>query len=216
MTGKRVTRLNDKSEWVIQEVAELSIVPQELCAAAKQRQSILDSKKPALWQTKRPQHQLSGLTKCGVCGDGYSKINRTHYGCSAAKNKGEAVCPNRRAIKREILEECVLSALQSRLMQEDLVSVFCKEYTKNINVLHAQHNAKQNNFRKELISIEKERSNLIQALKDGVAASLVKDDLEQVTARKEKLEHALNKCPEIKPLFHPAMSSRFYQAVKDL
>ena len=37
-----------------------------------------------------------------------------------------------------------------------------------------------------------------------------------MTARKEKLKHALNKCPEIKPLFHPAMASRFYQAVKDL
>ncbi|MCF6251076.1 MAG: zinc ribbon domain-containing protein [Methylococcaceae bacterium] len=109
-------------------------------AAAKQRQSILDSKKPALWQTKRPQYLLSGLTKCGVCGGGYSKINRTHYGCLAAKNKGDAVCSNRRTIKREILEESVLSAIQSRLMQEDLVSVFCKEYTKNINVLHAQHN----------------------------------------------------------------------------
>ena len=29
-------------------------------------------------------------------------------------------------------------------------------------------------------------------------------------------EYGLNKCPEIKPLFHPAMASRFYQAVKDL
>ena len=37
-----------------------------------------------------------------------------------------------------------------------------------------------------------------------------------MTARKEKLEHALNKCPEIKPLFHLAMASCFYQAVKDL
>ncbi len=37
-----------------------------------------------------------------------------------------------------------------------------------------------------------------------------------MTAHKEKLEHALNKCPEIKPLFHPAMDSRFYQAVKNL
>jgi len=37
-----------------------------------------------------------------------------------------------------------------------------------------------------------------------------------VTACKEKLEHALNKCPEIKPLCHPAMASRFYQAIKDL
>ncbi|KAF3982952.1 MAG: hypothetical protein HFP81_09535 [Methylococcales symbiont of Hymedesmia sp. n. MRB-2018] len=45
---------------------------------------------------------------------------------------------------------------------------------------------------------------------------LVKDNLEQVTACKEKLEHALNKCPEIKPLFHQAMASCFYEAVKDL
>ncbi len=30
-----------------------------------------------------------------------------------------------------------------------------------------------------------------------------------------KLASWNNKCPEIKPLFHPAMASRFYQAVKN-
>lgn len=101
-------------------------------------------------------------------------------------------------------------------MQEDLVGIFCTEYTKHINILHQQNNAIQERHRKELNSLEKERKNLIQAIKDGVAAALVKDDLERVMARKEEVEQALSKPSEIKSLIHPAMASRFHQAVKDL
>lgn len=215
-TGKRVTRLNEPSEWIIKHVPELRIIDQSLWDAAKKRQEILDKKAGALWQTNRPQYLLSGLTKCGVCGGGFAKINSTHYGCSASKNKGESVCGNRRTIKRELLENYVLSALQTRLMREELVSVFCMEYTKRINELQSQQNAKRISLKNELTATQKQKTNLIQAIKDGVPASLVKDDLAHVTQKIEELEQELRKQPDVKPLLHPAMASRFQQAVKDL
>ncbi len=216
VSGKRVARLNPESEWVRQSVPELRIIPQELWEAAKARQAALDEKAPGLWRKNRPQYLLSGLLKCGVCGGGYAKINSTHYGCSSAKNKGENVCANRRTIKRETLETLVLSALERRLMRSDLVQVFCEEYTRHMNALHAQQNAARKNLRKELDALAKERENLIRAIKDGIAAALVKDDLERVAARQEELESALARQPEIRPLLHPAMAARFHRAVKDL
>lgn len=215
-TGNRVTRLNNASEWVIHDVPDLAIVPMELWQAAKIRQKSLDRKKNALWQTNRPQYLLSGLTKCGVCGGGFAKINSTHYGCSASKNKGEAVCDNRRTIKRETLENHVLATLQTRLMKEEMVDIFCAEYTKHLNMLHVQQNAKHKALQAELSALGKERDNLIQAIKDGIAASLVKDDLERVTAQIKNVEAALQKQPEAKALLHPAMASRFHHAIKDL
>ena len=215
-TGKRLSRQNDESEWIRKSIPELRIVPDNLWNAAKARQKTLDKTKPALWQTNRPRYLLSGLTKCGVCGGGYSKINSTHYGCSASKNKGEAVCANRKTIKREILEDYVLSALKTRLMRDELVEVFCAEYTRHLNMLNSQKNATQERLRSELDKLEKERVNLIQAIKDGIDASMVKDDLEHVTTRQEEVKSLLASEPANKPLLHPAMASRFHESVKDL
>lgn len=215
-TGRRVSRQNDETAWIRKDMPELRIVPEELWNAAKARQAVLDEAKPALWRTNRPQYLLSGLTKCGVCGGGYSKINSTHYGCSASKNKGEAVCANRKTIKREILEDYVLSALKTRLMREELVEVFCKEYTSHLNMLNNQKSAIQKRHRSELATLEKERVNLIQAIKDGVPAVMIKDDLERVTTRHDEITALLAAEPANKPLLHPAMASRFHNCVKDL
>lgn len=215
-TGKRVTRLNDEKDWVIKDVPHLRIVDQALWVAVKNRQKSLDRKAGGLWRTNRPQYLLSGLTKCGVCGGGYSKINSTQYGCSASKNKGAAVCDNRRTIKREALEGYVLDGLQSHLMREELVSVFCKEYTKHLSSLHSQANSQRKSLESQRESLLKERERLIQAIKDGIPASMVKDDLESVSGSIESAEQALKVQPELKPLLHPAMASRYQQAIKDL
>ncbi len=215
-TGKRVARFNAQTKWIRKAIPELRIIPEELWNAVKERQRALDKAKPALWQTNRPQYLLSGLTKCGRCGGGYSKINSSHYGCSASKNKGEAVCTNRKTIKREVLEDYVISALKTRLMREELIEIFCTEYTKHLNILNNQKSASQKRHRVELNKLENERVNLIQAIKDGIAASMIKDDLTRVTARKEAVSALLAAEPVNKPLLHPAMASRFHQSVKDL
>ena len=62
----------------------------------------------------------------------------------------------------------------------------------------------------------KEFERLILAIKDGIPASMVKDDLESVSERIEKAEQALTVQPALKPLIHSAMASRYRHAIKDL
>ena len=45
---------------------------------------------------------------------------------------------------------------------------------------------------------------------------VVTDDLESVSERIEKAEYALTVQPELKPLIHPAMASRYHQTIKEL
>ncbi len=218
-TGKRVTRLNDESEWITQKVPELRIVPQELWDKAKARQKDLDARKPGLWRRNRPRYLLSGLLKCGVCGGGYSKINTTHYGCSASKNKGESVCANRKTIAKEKLETAILAALQTHLMREDLIETFCSEYAKHLNALRiARDNARESNLA-EMKRLDKERQALLKAIREGVDAKLVKDDLERVTTRLWALEAETKEEQEnedSKPLVHPTMAARYQSAVGNL
>jgi site-specific DNA recombinase len=214
-TGKRVTRLNPESEWVHKDVPALRNVDQALWDAAKARQKDLDQRAPGFWERQRPQYLLSGLLKCGQCGGGFSKINANRYGCSSARNKGASVCTNKKTIKRDDLEAAVLGALQTHLMPESLVQIFCEEYTRHLNALRRQMEAGRSALKADLARLRKERENIIRAIKDGVAAALVKDDLAAVAARQAELEEALAQAPkEPRPLIHPAMARRYRAQVK--
>src|SRR5690606_33127693 len=132
---------------------------------------------------------LSYLLKCGSCGGGFSKISATHYGCSTARNKG--TCDNRLGVRQDELEGMVLSALQSRLMDPALLKEFCDEYTAYLNKLRGEKNATLAAARAELSKLARQREHLIQAIKDGVPAAEVKDDLARIAARREELEELL-------------------------
>ena len=216
-TGKRVTRLNDESQWVRQGVPELRIVPQDLWEAAKARQKDLDAKPNGLWHRNRPRYLLSGLLRCGVCGGGYAKINASHYGCAASKNKGESVCANRKTIKREVLESKILSALQTHLMRDDLLEIFCEEYTRTLNALRRAQDSALREAKAEKEKLSKERANILKAIREGIGAKLVKDDLERIAARLEALEDEIKQgSTEARPLLHPAMARRYREEVAAL
>ena len=216
-TGKRVTRLNDESQWVRQGVPELRIIPQDLWEAAKARQKDLDSRPSGLWHRNRPRYLLSGLLRCGVCGGGYAKINASHYGCAASKNKGESVCANRKTIKREVLESKILSALQTHLMRDDLLEIFCEEYTRTLNALRRAQDSALREAKAEKEKLSKERANILKAIREGIGAKLVKDDLERIAARLEALEDEIKQgSTEARPLLHPAMARRYREEVAAL
>ena len=72
-TGRRISKFNDPSEWVIQDVPALRIISPELWDLVKTRQLLIkrdtrpdvSAEKP-FWERRRPRFLLSGLAKCGV------------------------------------------------------------------------------------------------------------------------------------------------------
>jgi site-specific DNA recombinase len=212
-TGRRVSRLNAESEWIVKDVPSLRIVDQDLWERVKDRQKSLHHEK-AFYDKQRPRKLLSYLLKCGCCGGGLSKVSAKHYGCSTARNKG--TCDNRLTVRQDELEGLVLSALQSRLMDPALLEEFCDEYTRHLNTLRHYKNAALHAAKAELTKLAKERENLIQAIKDGVPASEIKDDLARITARREELETLLDGTAEEQVLLHPNMAGYYRKQVADL
>ena len=213
-TGKRVSRPNPESEWIIRDVPELRIVDQELWEKVKARQQSLRKERPAFWQKQRPRNLFSYLLKCHACGGGFSKISETHYGCSNARNKG--TCENRRAIKQDTLENAVLGALQNELMDPALCKIFCEEYTRHLNRLRNEKNANLSQARHELAKAERERERLIQAIKDGIPAAELKDDLARNTKLREKLIAERDGTKEEPVLLHPNMAGFYRKQVENL
>jgi site-specific DNA recombinase len=212
-TGKRVSRLNDKSALITTDVPELRIIDQDLWERVKERQRDL-RKLPSFHEKQRPRMLLSYLLKCGCCGGGFSKVSQNHYGCSTARNKG--TCDNRLTIRQNTLEGLVIGALQARLMDPALLAEFCDEYTRHLNKLRTEKNASLNATRGELARLTKQRENIIQAIKDGVPASEVKDDLARITMRREELETLLTGTKEEPLLLHPNMAAEYHKQVTNL
>jgi site-specific DNA recombinase len=212
-TGKRVSRQNDSSALIVAKVPDLRIIDQDLWQRVKDRQQKM-RKLPSFHEKQRPRMLLSYLLKCGCCGGGFSKVSQNHYGCSTARNKG--TCGNRLTVRQSTLEGLIIGALQSRLMDPALLAEFCNEYTRHLNKLRAERNASLNVTRGELARLAKERENIIKAIKDGVPATEVKDDLTRIMIRREELETLLAGIKEEPVLLHPNMATQYREQVENL
>ena len=82
-------------------------------------------------------------------------------------------------------------ALRDKLMRRDLFEDFCREYVRELNRLRMEHRASLSHGRQELASVEREIRKLIQAIKDGVSALSIKDELLSLEAQEERRNFSL-------------------------
>ena len=164
-------------------------------------------------RARRPKFLFSGLTKCGECGGGYVIYWHDRLACFAARSRG--TCTNRHTISRQEVEERVLVALRDKLMRRDLFEEFCREYVRELNRLRMEHRASISNGRTELAGVDREIRKLIQAIKDGVPALSIKDELLSLESRKVELQSRLE-APEMPELLHPRMADVYREKVGSL
>ncbi|MGC3939937.1 recombinase family protein [Roseobacter sp. EG26] len=214
-TGKRVSRVNPDSEWITKDMPDLRIIDQATWDAVKQKQGAVNKKaQSGFWNARRPKNLFSFLIKCGECGGGCSSVNATQIGCSSARNKG--TCNNKLTISRNYLEEDILGALQDQLMDPELCALFCKEYTEHLNKLRRTRIDASTAQRKELAKLERERVRIVEAIKDGLPADMVRDDAQRISTRIDILKRELESECAPEPILHPAMSDMYAREVQKL
>jgi hypothetical protein len=113
------------------------------------------------------------------------------------------------------VEEPVLVALRDRLMRRNLFEDFCREYVRELNRLRMEHRAGLSSACTEFASVERAIRKLVQAIKDGVSALSIKDELLSLEARKAQLQLRLN-APEMPELLHPRMADVYRKKVGSL
>lgn len=130
-TGKRVSRLNPESEWIIKDVPELRIVDDKLWHSVRVRQgrsprSLSTSPKPCASTTKEPPERHTSAEVPSVqpgvlwlLWRPYSLRGADQFACSNHISKG--ACSNSRTIPREELEARVLSGLKDRMMAPEII-----------------------------------------------------------------------------------------------
>ncbi|WP_195706795.1 recombinase family protein, partial [Brucella sp. 10RB9213] len=226
-TGKRVSRLNPESEWIIKDVPELRIVDDELWHSVRVRQDEIAEKfanvteavrkhhkKNRLNGTRRPKSLLSGLVFCGCCEGPYSLRGADRFACSNHISKG--ACSNSRTIPREELEARVLAGLKDRMMEPEIVEEAMRAYAEETNRLNRERRASGDAWKAELVKIEKQIRGIIEAIKAGMFHESMKAEMDTLEERKTELNILLADAPEDTPDILPSASAIYAKKVSAL
>ena len=220
-TGKRISRLNPETDWIINSVAELRIVPQELWDAVRDRQGAMKrntrpdikADKP-FWAQTRPKYLLSGLMKCGQCGGSYTKISQNLFGCATARNKG--TCDNRLNIRNDAVEQIILDGLRDRLMDPELFKVFAKEFITEANRIRMEETTDIEAARSELGRIDRQIDKLVMAIADGADALSLNAKIKELEATRINHRQKLDNASDPEPLVHPNLAEVYRTKIEHL
>ncbi len=220
-TGKRVSRMNPKEEWVSEEVPALQIVEQPLWEQVQARLAgIRDAagannpERPRFWETRRAKHLLTGKLFCACCGGGLSNLGRDYLACGAARRFG--TCSNMASVRRPQLEASVIKALHANLMEPEAVREFVAEFTAEWNRLAAESNADRAHDQSRLTTIERKIGKIIEAVMEGFRTEELKQQLETLSQQKAQLQARLSAPASTAPSIHPNLAELYRQRVETL
>src|SRR5579859_238888 len=231
-TGRRVLRLNPKSEWIRTDVPALRIVPQELWDAAKARQDHLTGlytkqiegaregirrsvvANGSLNATHRPRTLLSGLLFCGCCGGSYARRGQDRYACTNhVLSNG---CDNARTIDRKALEGRVLAGLRDRLMAPEAAAEAMRAYAQETNRLNRERRMSGETARRELVETEKAINEIVRVVEQGGYHRALSARLTALEARQDELNVRLSEAPADLPDIHPNIGDIYRRRIERL
>ena len=224
-TGKRVSRLNPSSEWIITDVPELRIMDDDLWQAVRDRQARIAEKganisagirasNSRLNGQRRPKSLLSGLVFCGVCGGPCSIRGGDRFACS--NHMDNRSCANKATIRRMELEERMLSGLKDRLMTPEAAAEAMRAYVNETNRANHERRASTAGWQAELTKLRKGLKQMLQVIEDGGYTRGMVERMREMEAREDELVALLAAQPQDVPDIHPNVAGIFKQKVERL
>ena len=219
-TGKRLARPNPAEQWERVEVPDLRIIDDDLWNRVKERQRFVriemsrDASGNALNRAHRRKYLFSGLLRCGVCGSGYTITGKDRYGCASHRSKG--ICTNTHSIKRQVIEDRVLSGLKDRLMAPELIATFIEEFTAEMNRHSVEAEQDRRSKERELAAVMRKIDAILKAIEDGMYTPSMKDRLLALEDGKGELQVALDTPPPPPLRIHPNIHKIYERKVADL
>ncbi|WP_253276957.1 recombinase family protein, partial [Ruegeria sp. 6PALISEP08] len=220
-TGRRVSRLNDPSKWIIAEVPELRIVGDELWEAVKQRQGEIEAeprvkaiKETRFWEKRRKKHLLTGLAFCGTYGGPLATVGRDYLACSAARKLG--TCSHRQSIRRNVLEDAVMDLLRQRLMQPDAVTAFIKSFSEAAYAEAGTVEVARTRLQSERDKAARKLNGLYDAIAEGIRTPGLQARLEDLETQIADLDAKLFEPAPPPVRLHPNLSELYRSKVADL
>ncbi|WBO24343.1 recombinase family protein [Sphingomonas abietis] len=224
-TGKRVSRINPESEWIIADVPDLRIVDEGLWEAVKTRQQALSiqfadamegtrSSRNRLNSTHRPKSLLSGLVTCGICGGPYALRLKGRFACS--NHVDTKSCANGHSISRETLEARVLDGLRERLMAPDTAAEAVKAYVEETNRLNHARRVASATDKVELAKVLKAIRSNLDMIGEGLGSRAVAEELRRLETEEDAIRARMAAAPFDTPDILPNIAEVYRKKVERL
>ena len=196
-TGRRVRQERPASEWIITEHPELAIVDRSTWEAVQAR---LSGRRQAHYghpcakrPGRQPRHLLSGILRCAECGGPLAVVDRYSYGCVAAKDRG--TCTSRVRVPRAAAERSILAGIKSDLLSEQAFQLFQRSVTAALR----QFAPDDSSIRRHLAAAERERENILRAIRSGIITPSTKAELERAEQEVARLQDELEAVKRYEP-----------------
>lgn len=184
----RLPQPRPQSEWITTEHPELAIVDAATWAAAQARHRSRSRATGAGPAGRPPAHLLSGLLRCGECGGPMVIVDRYRYGCSHAKERG--TCSSTVKVPRRDAEAAMLAGVREQLLGDDAMRRLQRAVAAKLRQAQAGPDA----LRAGLAKAERERDNLMAAIRAGIITPTTKAALEaaerEVAHLQREISHA--------------------------
>jgi site-specific DNA recombinase len=163
-----------------------------------QAQEMMQKRKKAPGSHKATTlYLLTGLIRCGECGHAMQGNKRKDkygndyisYRCGCRKQKRD--CKNKE-IKRDYLEEFVLTELEKHVLNDEAIPALSKELNKRLKTKSNDNHEMLNNLRNKLDKVNKEIENILNAIMSGIVNSMIKDKLDELEQVKLNLDLKIN------------------------
>ncbi len=203
---------------------DLRIVDEDLWQAARRRQEEISkqfehvTKGVRAYRARhvnelhRPAFLFSGLLKCG--GGNYGLITRDRYGCLNRYRRG--TCDNGPTIRRDDIEQRILSGLTERLVSADRGAKAVRAYAEALNSQNRERRAQAELDRKALEKVERGVAGIMAAIEDGMYEPAMKDRMEDLERRKAEILARMEQAPEDVPDIHPNIAEIYKAKVTQL
>ena len=225
-TGKRISRINPKSEWIIQDVPELRIVEDSVWEAAKCRQAALAIEFQESIQAVRKtfanrlngQHRkrflFSGLLSCGMCGGNYVVIQNDRYGCANHFRRG--ACKNGHTVKRDVIEMRIFDGLKKILVTPQAAEKAVRDFQVETNRLNHERRAAAEADKRTLERVERQIEKAVDTIVDGGKSPALLDRLGKLEREKAEASFRLANAPQDFPDVHPNMAEVYRAKIERL
>lgn len=194
-TNQRRKKPRPPCEWKRFERPELAIVPVDLWDRAQRRLETFDGrhrngKDAGLFpRSLTSPYLFSGLLSCACCGSNLAIMTGggTHrhpkYVCTGYYNRG--VCDNALYIRRDNLEERLLSNLQRELLQPKAIEFAIEEFGRQLRSSLLDISAEITQMRQQKQKLEREIRNFTQAIAQGAHSKYL---VEEISVREREID----------------------------
>ena len=151
-------------------------------------------------RARSPKYPLSGLLKCGACGNSYVMASDR----LACDGRRLGMCENTRRVRRDDLQAAVFDALKHRLLSPQILTPYLGEYRREYAEAVAEQAVRTTSIETRRGELDRQIQNIMATARAGAisseVAALWNEELNRLSREKKRLEQEAARSPSSEPL----------------